>query len=399
MGKTDNPIVVAGGGVGGLSAALMLAKAGWQVIVLELLPSFRETGAGIQIGPNAFQMFEQMGITKAIEDLAVFPEALTMMDALTAEQITRVPVNTEHFFERFGHRYGVIYRRDLHSVILRACLAQEGVELRSGQPITGYEDKGDHVVVKLEDEEIAAHALIGADGLWSIVRNNLFGEQKPRVSGHIAYRAVLEAANVPPENQSDDVMLWAGPRTHLVHYPLHRGSLYNLVAVFHSDRYEEGWNAYGDPDELHKKFGRQTDAVMGMLDQIETWRMWVLCDRDPISTWSKGRVTLLGDAAHPTMQYLAQGACMALEDSVCLATMMTRNDGDPIKAFKDYEQARYLRTGRVQLTSRLYGDIYHAENVARELRAMMLGPRTPDVAYNGMEWLYNGVNDDGSQKL
>jgi salicylate hydroxylase len=158
--------------------------------------------------------------------------------------------------------------------------------------------------------------------------------------------------------------------------------------VFHSSRYEEGWDSYGDPAELHERFAKTCAPVRTLLGKIESWRMWVLCDRPPIKEWSRGRITLLGDAAHPMLQYLAQGACMSIEDAVCLANEVERAQGDYAAAFRAYPQTRYLRTGRVQIMARVYGEFYHAAGVARELRNMMLGARTPDEAMAGMEWLY-----------
>ena len=155
--------------------------------------------------------------------------------------------------------------------------------------------------------------------MWSGIRERIVGDGKPRVSGHIAYRAVLKRSEVPEDLWRPDVVLWAGPRTHFVHYPLRRGELYNLVAVFHSDHYEEGWNAEGSKEVLWQHFQGLRPEVLRMLELIDTWRMWVLCDREPVKNWSRGRVTLLGDAAHPMLQYLAQGACMATEDAVVLA--------------------------------------------------------------------------------
>jgi len=186
------------------------------------------------------------------------------------------------------------------------------------------------------------------------------------------------------------VILWAGPRTHLVHYPLRRGELYNLVAVFHSDRYVEGWNAKADTGELWAHFKGQRPEVLRMLERIETWRMWVLCDREPVKSWTSGRITLLGDAAHPMLQYLAQGACMATEDAVVLAQKVAASPDDPARAFKAYEQERYLRTGRTQIMARVYGEIYHARGVAAELRAQALGARTAEENYEGIGWLYGG---------
>jgi salicylate hydroxylase len=185
-------------------------------------------------------------------------------------------------------------------------------------------------------------------------------------------------------------VLWAGPRTHLVHYPLRRGELYNLVAVFHSDRYVEGWNAEADAGVLWAHFQGQRPEVLRMLERIETWRMWVLCDREPVKDWTKGRVTLLGDSAHPMLQYLAQGACMAVEDAVMLAEKAAEVPDDLPAAFRAYVQHRYLRTARVQIMARVYGDVYHARGPTAELRNQMLGGRTPEEANEGMAWLYGG---------
>ena len=240
-------------------------------------------------------------------------------------------------------------------------------------------------------ESVIAMPTLSVTGMWSRIRESIVGDGKPRVSGHIAYRAVLKRSEVPADLWRPDVVLWAGPRTHFVHYPLRRGELYNLVAVFHSDRYVEGWNEEANPDELHARFKGQRPEVLRMLERIETWRMWVLCDREPVKDWSRGRVTLLGDAAHPMLQYLAQGACMATEDAVWLAEKVAVQPDDLPAAFRAYQQQRYLRTGRVQIMARVYGDFYHARGVAAELRQTMLSPRTPQQAYDGIEWLYGTI--------
>ncbi len=231
-------------------------------------------------------------------------------------------------------------------------------------------------------------ALIGADGLWSTIREMLVGDGKPKPAGHITYRAVLPTSEMPEQYRWRDMVLWAGEKVHLVHYPLRTGELFNLVAVFHSNRYEEGWDSFGDPAELHERFAQTCEPVRTLLNKIESWRMWVLCDRPPIKDWSKGRITLLGDAAHPMLQYLAQGAGMSIEDAVCLADKVVAANGDYAAAFRAYQAARYLRTGRVQIMARVYGEFYHASGVAKELRNMMLSSRTADDAMAGMEWLY-----------
>jgi salicylate hydroxylase len=396
----DQPIVIAGGGIGGFAAALSLARKGRAVTLLEQAPEFGEVGAGIQIGPNVFKMFEVLGLTEAILDVAVLPEFLVMRDALTGGEIVRMPVGSKAFRERYTYPYGVIYRPDLHNALIDACKAEPLVTTHTSQSVTGFEDTGDGVRVSTEGgETYEGAALIGADGLWSKVRAEIVGDGAPRVSGHIAYRAVLKTEEVPDHIRQDNVVLWAGPRTHLVHYPLHRGEIYNLVAVFHSDRYEEGWDSYGDPDELRRRFAGEHEDVLTMLDKIESWRMWVLCDREPVKDWSKGRATLLGDAAHPMLQYLAQGACMAIEDGVCLATRVDANGDDFETAFKEYQGLRYLRTARVQLTARMFGDIYHAAGATADLRNAMLGAIDQTKPGEGMAWLYEGLDETGAQKF
>jgi 3-hydroxybenzoate 6-monooxygenase len=269
--------------------------------------------------------------------------------------------------------------------------------LENDRKVEDFTDHGDAVTVRFADgREVRGRALIGADGMWSKVRGKLIGDGPPLVSGHIAYRAVLKREDVPDDLWRPDMMLWAGPRTHFVHYPLRRGTLYNLVAVFHSDRYVEGWNAEGSTDELWKRFDGERPEVLRLLEKIETWRMWVLCDREPVKDWSKGRITLLGDAAHPMLQYLAQGACMATEDAVCLAEKVAETPDDIAGAFKAYEQQRYLRTGQVQIMARVYGQFYHAAGVTAELRYNMPHGRTAEQAYAGMEWLYAGGNEPRS---
>jgi salicylate hydroxylase len=388
------PALVLGGGIGGLAAALALARKGCRVRLFEQGAELKEIGAGIQLGPNVYHMFEVLGLTEAIERWSAHPENLIMMDALTGEEVTRLPVGSAAFRQRFrGYLYGVIHRGDLYQVLLEACRGEKGIELNEKRKGLSFEDKGERVLLHMDGgETIEGACLVGCDGLWSKVRAQILGAGKPRVSGHIAYRAVLPRAAVPADLWQNNVVLWAGPKTHLVHYPLRRGELYNLVAVFHSDRYEEGWDIYGDPEELERKFAHERAEVRRLLEKINVWKMWVLCDREPARHWSKGRATLLGDAAHPTLQYLAQGANMAIEDAVVLAACAELTGFDWERTFKLYEDARYKRTARVQIMSRYYGDAYHAAGVVRELRNDVLAPRpgaAPD--FEGVAWLYSGI--------
>ena len=384
------PILISGGGIGGLVTAYALARQGMPVRVFEQSPEFREVGAGIQLGPNIFRVLEKIGLKDAVLADAHRPPGQEMRDAVTGKLITQVPLGPA-FFERFGQPYAVTHRADIHGTFLKACQSSNRIALETSRRVDGYEEHADGVAVTLENgERVDGRALIGCDGMWSGIRERIVGDGKPRVSGHIAYRAVLKREQVPKDLWRPDVVLWAGPRCHFVHYPLRRGELYNLVAVFHSDQYQEGWNAEGSKELLWKHFQGLRPEVLRLLDLIDTWRMWVLCDREPVKNWTKGRVTLLGDAAHPMLQYLAQGACMATEDAVTLAEKVAASPDDLPAAFKTYEQERYLRTARVQIMARVYGDFYHARGVTAELRDLALAGRAPQQSYDGVAWLYGG---------
>ena len=390
MAKQDHPYIIIGGGIGGLACALALARKGFRTLLLEQAAEFGEIGAGIQLGPNVFRMFDKLGVTDKVRKLAVFPEYLMMRDAITTDIVTKINLD-ESFLARFGNPYAVIHRADLHKALLDACAEYpDFITMKTSQKVTTMDDKGDRVVVSTETGEVyEGAALVGADGLWSIVRQKIVGDGKPVVSGHITYRAVLPTSEVPEELRAWAMIIWAGEKTHLVQYPMRGGELYNLVAVFHSDKFSEGWDSYGDPAELHERFAKTCEPVRTLLGKIESWRMWVLCDRPPIRDWSKGNITLLGDAAHPMLQYLAQGANMAIEDAVCLAHKIELSNGNPQGAFLAYQQERYLRTARVQLMAKLYGEAYHASNATRDLRNAVLGARTQKEAMESMAWLYD----------
>jgi 3-hydroxybenzoate 6-monooxygenase len=386
----DAPILIAGGGIGGLAAAYALARKGFPVRLFEQSSEFREVGAGIQLGPNIFRALEKLGLKDQVLADAHIPPGQEMRDALTGALITQIPLG-EEYFAKFNQPYAVTHRADIHAVYLNACQGSNLVTLENDRRVEDFAEGNGGVSVRLDNgEQVKGRALIGCDGMWSRIREKIVGDGAPRVSGHIAYRAVLKRDQVPDDLWRPDVVLWAGPRTHFVHYPLRRGELYNLVAVFHSDHYEEGWNAEGSKELLWQHFKMQRPEVLRLLERIETWRMWVLCDREPIKEWSQGHVTLLGDAAHPMLQYLAQGACMATEDAVWLAEKAAAAPDDLPSAFRAYQEQRYLRTGQVQIMARIYGEFYHARGVAAELRNRMLAARTSTDSYEGIAWLYGG---------
>jgi salicylate hydroxylase len=382
------PVLIVGGGIGGLGTALALSRKGIPSHVIEQADEFKEIGAGIQLGPNVFRMFEFLGLTGEMNKLAVFPQGLEMRDSITGKTFVELPVD-HRFFDKYHAPYAVIHRADMLDVIHQACKKSNLITLTTSQKVIGFDETTNGVSARTESgQTFTGAALVGCDGLWSTIRQILVGDGKPVVSGHIAYRAVVPTEEWPKEYRINKMILWGGEKTHLVHYPLRRGELFNLVAVFHSDRYVEGWNAEGATHELRAHFESQRPEVRRLLDRIETWRMWVLCDREPVRMWSRGRVALIGDAAHPMLQYLAQGACMAIEDAAKLGEEVARRPDDLPAAFDAYVKARYLRTARVQLMARVYGEFYHARGPTAELRDMMLGGRTVEEAYDGVAWLY-----------
>ena len=381
-------ILINGGGIGGLTTALALAQKGIASQVLEQASEFQEVGAGLQVGPNAFRVFDQLGVTEAINALATFPESFTLMDALEAGQIVQLPLG-EGFRARFGFPYGLMHRADLHQVLLNACRRQTLIKLHTNSKCVSFMDTGNGVDVTLADGNlVSGSALVGADGLWSVVRQSIVGDGPPRLAGHICYRAIVPITQLPEDMRSNAMNLWVGPKMHMVLWPMRQGAYSNVTVVFHSDRFEEGWDTYGDPEELRERVANLDPKVRDFVMAIQDWRMYVLRDRDPIRDWSKGRVTLLGDAAHPMLQYLAQGACMAMEDAVCLADQVASHASDPAAAFKAYQQQRYLRTARVQLTARLYGHVYHAAGASADLRNEFLRTKTPAQIFESMAWIY-----------
>ena len=384
-------VVVAGGGIGGLSAAIGLANKGLKVTVLEQAEKFGEIGAGIQIGPNAFHAMDYLGVGDAGRAVAVYIDRLVMMDGLSGGEIAHIPVD-EPFRTRFGNPYAVVHRADLHGVFLKACEAHDNVTLVTRARVAGYENSASGAKVMTEaGETYAGDAVIGADGVRSRIRAQLTGGDELKLSGHVAYRAVLQLDQMPEDLRWNAATLWAGPKCHMVHYPLQGWKTFNLVATFVTDITNVGSNEPGRREEVLERFGQIVPKARKLLEVPREWRRWVLGDREPIENWTDGRVTLLGDAAHPTHQYFAQGACMAMEDSVCLAHYLDLYQGDFQAAFADYQRDRIVRAYRVVLSSRLLGKMYHAEGVERLIRNSVLGAKTPSQFYDGLEWLYGGT--------
>ncbi|WP_233873265.1 3-hydroxybenzoate 6-monooxygenase [Paraburkholderia adhaesiva] len=386
-------VIVVGGGIGGLAAALAIARQNVEVLLLEQADQIGEIGAGIQLGANAFNALDALGAGEAARNRAVFTDSLTLMDAVDAREIARVETG-DAYRERFANPYGVIHRADIHLSVFEAVQGNPLIQFRTSTHVQRIEQTERGVtVIDQHGNRYDADAVIGADGVKSAVRATLVGDE-PTVTGHVVYRAVVDVENMPKDLQINSPVVWAGPRCHLVHYPLRGGKQYNLVVTFHS-RQKEVWGVTdGSKEEVLSYFEGIHPLPHQMLDRPTSWRRWATADRDPVEQWSYGRATILGDAAHPMTQYLAQGACQALEDAVTLGAAIGATDGDFVEAFRLYEKVRIPRTARVLWSAREMGRVYHAKGVERLVRNQLWVGRTREQFYDSLEWLYGWRAED-----
>jgi salicylate hydroxylase len=385
--RAQQPVLVVGGGIGGMAAALALSQAGRTVEVIEQAPEIGEIGAGIQLGPNAFTALDALGVGEAARRRAVYTDFLVMMDAVDATEVAKVPVG-EAFRTRFGNPYAVIHRADIHLSIYEGVQTDPKIKVHTNSRIERLEVGADGVrVTDQKGKVFEGAAMVGADGGRSVARRTLVGDSH-RVSGHVVYRAVVPKDEMPADLRWNAAAIWVGPNCHLVHYPLRGGEQYNLVVTFHSRDPEEWGVREGSREEVMSYFEGIADRPKALLSRPSSWKRWATADRDPVEQWGKGPATLLGDAAHPMLQYLAQGACMAIEDAVTLREALRASGGDIEAGFRLYESKRIVRTARVVLSAREMGRLYHAKGVERLVRNSLWKGRTPERFYDAVEWLY-----------
>ncbi|MFJ4330611.1 MULTISPECIES: FAD-dependent monooxygenase [unclassified Streptomyces] len=389
-------LVVVGGGIGGLAAAAVLARLGHRITVLERREEFTELGAGIQLAPNAYHALDRIGIGSEVRARSVFVDALRLYDGTTDELINEMPL-TGGYRHRFGNPYAVVHRTDLYRPLLAACRALPSVELVTGARVSGYaQDTAAATALLADGARVRADAVIGADGLRSAVRAQLVGDGEPRVSGHTIYRSVVPMEIVPAELRANAVCLWAGPRWHFVHYPISGGRELNLAATKDDGAVTAVAGVPVARSSVLAEFTELGQVAGRLLALGDDWRRWVLCDRDPVDNWVDGRVALLGDAAHPMLQYAAQGACQALEDAVLLGDLLgpadgagtTAGHGVPLR-LAAYGALRHERAGRAQLVAREMGRrVYHPAGVAAKERNTALSALTPDALHDTVAWLH-----------
>ena len=383
-------VVIAGAGIGGLTAAMALTRAGYRAVVLEQAERLEEAGAGVQLSPNATRVFVDLGLAEKLCPHVVAPAAIRVRRGGTGSDIVRIPLGSSAE-QRYGAPYWVIHRGDLQAVLTAAIEQSPDVTLRLGTRVEDFAVHQHGLTVHARTaqgtHEEQGIALIGADGLWSTLRTRLGERRKPAFAQRTAWRAVVPAERLAAEFRESVTGLWLGRDAHLVHYPVKGGSEVNIVAIVRDDWHEPGWSAPGNPDELARRFETFAPAARTLIALPERWQKWALFDRPPGRLRTPGPVTLLGDAAHPMLPFLAQGGAMAIEDAAVLAQCLSR-DEDTVRALRAYERIRQSRVARAQREARLNRRRYHLSGplgLARDTVLAMLGG---DRMLRRYDWLY-----------
>ncbi|MBX5467488.1 MAG: FAD-dependent monooxygenase [Firmicutes bacterium] len=387
MDGETRPVVVIGGGIGGLSAALALAHVGVSSTVLEQSPAFTEIGAGLQLAPNAMRVLDRLGLMEGIRQVAWFPQRLVLGDAKTGQELSWMDLG-EAFRRHYGQPYAVMHRADLLDLLVQGCRASGRVELLPQKAVVKISPDADGVTVVCQDGSwFRARGAVAADGLWSKTRRR-FSDDEPVRAEYVAYRGTVPIEAIRDLARMDDVVMWISPELHFVQYPVRRGELYNQVAVFRSHRFRPDSDDWGTPEELDEAFAVCCEPIRRAVEFMQRGRRWPMVDRVPIARWTDGRVALLGDAAHAMLQYIAQGACQAIEDAAALAEQVQLSGGDLQSAFFAYQAARVARAAAVQSAARQFGHVIHTQDpTAIAVRDYFLRRRRPDD-FSATDWIY-----------
>ncbi len=393
-------LLIVGGGIGGMAAALAASRAGWEARLYERAVAFSEVGAGVQLGPNVVRRLQAWGLQQPLQAVAAFPERLQVRSARSGRELGVLPLGAEAV-QRYGAAYATVHRADLHDLLHTAVQARASVQINVNLDIVGHSQSDGAVLVRTsQGKEVEGDALVGADGLWSATRTRLLGDGPPRISGHLAYRALVPQAALPPALRTRQVTAWLGPRLHTVQYPVRRGELQNLVVIVQGTAPNDlqGWDHAANAQDLERALAGTCTALQDLVRRIPAygsgWRLWPLSDRPPLRSaeqMAQGLVALLGDAAHPMRPYLAQGAGMAIEDAAQLQHALAMHDMEVPLRLRRYALNRWQRNARVQARSERNGRIFHATGPVRwgrDAALRLLGQRLLDLP-----WLYRG---DGS---
>ena len=391
--RAGTPVLIAGGGIGGLATALALAKRDFDCHVLERRPVFAEEGAGIQIGPNGTRVLGEIGVLDALRETKAAPDGLQVRDARSGELITRLPLG-DWIAQRHGSPYWTAHRQDLHAALLACAHANPRITLSNSADVVAVSDRGSSVDATLEDGcTITGSSLIAADGLWSNSRTKLFDAAPPRLAGKSAYRTVVATSDLPAGLAHNDIHIWLAEGAHVVHYPVRAGKQHAFVIIFDEPQPVTGWSTQVEAGFVRAKAQRLAPSLRALLDAAATWRMWSLQETPMPRSWVKGRIALLGDAAHPVLPFLAQGAVLALEDAALLARECADAGAPTASALQHYEEKRRPRALRVQAASRRNGRIYHLGGVLAAARDSVLRNTPPTLLMRQYDWLYGWGHD------
>jgi salicylate hydroxylase len=387
-------VLIAGGGIGGLAAALTISRVGAQVRLYEQADEFSEVGAGIQLGPNVTRLLRDWGLETALADVAAFPDALQVRNAMSGDDVGALRLGTS-FVQRYGAPYATIHRADMQQLLLDAVRHRTDTRLYLQSRIEHFSQDDEGVTLQTTDgRQVHGDMLVGADGVWSRVRALLLNDGSARVSGHLAYRAMVPQHSLPAPLRSQRITVWMGEKLHLVQYPVRAGEWLNVVAIIHGriDKGDlESWDHGANAADLRAALSGTCKSLRDLVGAIPQWRLWPLCDRPPMRgahEQARGRVALLGDAAHPMRPYLAQGACMAIEDAAELGRVLSRSDLELPQALGQYAHKRWQRNAQVQTHAIRNGEIFHSTGLlrwGRDLSIKLLGERLLD-----QPWLYRG---------
>lgn len=400
-------VVIAGGGIGGLAAALACGRAGCHVELFERAAAFAEVGAGIQIGPNVTRILHAWGLADTLATVAAFPDCLQVRDAMSGRELGVLPLG-KTAVQRYGAPYATLHRADLHQLLHAAVRQQTSAILSLDNAVTGFVQTPGRVEIQTRDgRAFGRDMLLGADGLWSVVREGLLADGPPRVTGHLAYRAMVSQAALPAHLRSQRITVWLGRRLHVVQYPVRGGEWLNLVGIVQADADPSpqavatpagagasdaaDWGRHTSASRLRTALAGTCTPLQDLVGAMEEWHRWVLCDRPTVrraNQLARGRVALLGDAAHPMRPYLAQGAGMAIEDAGALGRVLADSPLDIDAALRAYADTRWQRNARVQARAERNGEIFHARGLMRAGRNLvmgLLGERLLDLP-----WLYRG---------
>jgi salicylate hydroxylase len=389
MASAPGSVLIAGGGIGGLAAALALARSGIASHVLERRRNFGPDGAGIQIGPNGTKILAQLGLAKALSVAAALPEGINIRDAATAQPLGHLPLG-RWISDRHGSPYWTLHRRDLHEALLAAAVAEPLISISNGTGVADAHEEPGRVVVTADDgRHWTGDALVAADGVWSTLRSDVFAGAGLTFTGKRAARAVIPMSSVPPGLSQNEVNIWLAPAAHVVHYPISAGREVALVAVFDGQEASSDWSAACDPKWIEERSREFAAPLRELLSVSPTWRAWSLQSLPRWPQFAQGRMALLGDAAHPVLPFLAQGGVLALEDAVVLADCLgEKGSGEVNERLEAYNRLRHRRARNVARASHFNGRIYHLSGWAAELRNRGFSMLSAERLMGGYDWLY-----------